>query len=144
MKKASRGSFGKNRYFSLKWSFFLYLPICAAISFAGMFGIGVGTNYLQDWYRAKYTYVDGGDGTKLEIYIDADGVTHEVYSTKITFVDQTHQNVYFLISNAQVILIPLWVFFSITFSRNARISIFSSMAYLSFRGVSGFDADGDL
>lgn len=113
MKKASRGSFGKNRYFSLKWSFFLYLPVCAAISFAGMFGIGVGTNYLQDWYRAKYTYVDGGDGTKLEIYIDADGVTHEVYSTKITFVDQTHQNVYFLISNAQVILIPLWVFFSI-------------------------------
>lgn len=107
------GSFRKKRAFSLKWSFFLYLPVCAAISFSGMFGIGVGTNYLQDWYRSKYTYLDGEDGTKLEIYIDADGTTHKVRSTKIAFVDQAHQNIYFLISNAQVVLIPLWVLFSI-------------------------------
>lgn len=99
---------------SLKWSFFLYLPICAALSFAGAFGIGVGTNYVQDWYRTKYSQTEtGGSISDVEIYINVEGKVYPVYNTRKTVFDQAHQNVYFIISNAQVVLIPLWVIFCV-------------------------------
>ncbi|MDE6746208.1 MAG: HAMP domain-containing histidine kinase [Oscillospiraceae bacterium] len=105
------GKFGKKRSFSLKWSFFLYLPICAAISFAGAFGIGVATNYVQDWYRAKYAKgAAEQDISNTEIRVEYDGNVY-VYHTEKTVFDQKHKNIYFIISNAQVLLIPLWVIF---------------------------------
>jgi len=80
MKNAFLKSFGKNRYFSLKWSFFLYLPICAAMSLAGAFGIGFGTNYVQEWYRARYTNTDlENDNLKLEIRLGVDGKVYPIY-----------------------------------------------------------------
>lgn len=105
------GKLGKKRSFSLKWSFFLYLPICAAISFAGAFGIGVATNYAQEWYRTKYAKADmDPDASNVEIRVDYDGNAY-VYRTERTVFDQKHKNIYFIISNAQVLLIPLWVIF---------------------------------
>ncbi|MDE5992905.1 MAG: HAMP domain-containing histidine kinase [Oscillospiraceae bacterium] len=102
---------GKKRSFSLKWSFFLYLPICAAISFAGAFGIGIATNYAQEWYRTKYAKgAAEQDISNMEIRVDYDGNTY-VYRTERTVFDQKHKNIYFIISNAQVLLIPLWVIF---------------------------------
>ncbi|MBD5144414.1 MAG: HAMP domain-containing histidine kinase [Ruminococcus sp.] len=107
------GKFGKKRSFSLKWSFFLYLPICAAISFAGAFGIGVATNYVQDWYRTRYATADTGlNNSGVEVHVDFDGNAY-VYRTEKTIFDQKHKNIYFIISNAQVLLIPLWVIFCV-------------------------------
>lgn len=107
------GKLGKKRSFSLKWSFFLYLPICAAISLAGAFGIGVATNYAQDWYRTKYAKADmDPDASNVEIRVDYDGFAY-VYRTERTIFDQKHKNIYFIISNAQVLLIPLWVIFCV-------------------------------
>lgn len=102
------GKLGKKRSFSLKWSFFLYLPICAALSFAGAFGIGVATNYAQEWYRTKYASSETrGDFAEVEIYTDEYGQIH--VSPRRTVFDRKHQTVYFIISNVQTILIPLWV-----------------------------------
>jgi len=116
MKNAFLKSFGKNRYFSLKWSFFLYLPICAAMSLAGAFGIGFGTNYVQEWYRARYTNTDlENDNLKLEIRLGVDGKVYPIYYRESTF-DKKHENIYFVISNAQVVLIPLWVIFCVGMS----------------------------
>lgn len=107
------GKFGKKRQFSLKWSFFLYLPICAAISLGGTFGIGVASNCAQDWYRTKYSKADTApNASNVEIRVDYDGNAF-VYHTKRTVFDQKHQNIYFIISNAQVLLIPLWVIFCV-------------------------------
>ncbi|MCM1022578.1 MAG: HAMP domain-containing histidine kinase [Prevotella sp.] len=103
---------------SLKWSFFLYLPICAALSFAGAFGIGVGTNHVQDWYRGKYANAETGSSSypNVKIYVDEDGNVCTMYNTERTVFDRAHKNVYFIISNAQVILIPLWVIFCVGLS----------------------------
>lgn len=108
------GKFGKKRSFSLKWSFFLYLPICAAISFGGAFGIGVATNYAQEWYRTKYAKIETDQNiSDMEIYVDFEGKVYPVYHTERTVFDQKHKNIYFIISNAQVLLIPLWVIFCV-------------------------------
>lgn len=110
------GSFRKKRAFSLKWSFFLYLPVCAAMSLAGSFGIGVGTNYVQDWYRTKYANTDSESGSvKMEIYLGVEGKAYPIYYRESIF-DKKHENIYFIISNAQVVLIPLWVIFCVGMS----------------------------
>ena len=43
---------------SIKRTFFLYLPLCVVIAYAGAYGIGLGTNELQDWYTKKYSDID--------------------------------------------------------------------------------------
>ncbi len=43
---------------SIKRTFFLYLPLCVLIAYAGAYGIGHGTNELQDWYTKKYSDID--------------------------------------------------------------------------------------
>lgn len=110
------GRLWKKRAFSLKWSFFLYLPVCAAMSLAGAFGIGVGTNYVQEWYRTKYadTNVERTI-TKMEVHLGSEGKVYPIYYRTSIF-DKKHENIYFVISNAQVILIPLWVIFCVGMS----------------------------
>ncbi len=104
------------RHMSLKWSFFLYLPIGFVMSFAGAYAIGVGTNYLQDWYRAENdkAAINPEEG-HYEIVIDEYGHANTVYVGGDIFMDKDKERIYFLISNAQVILIPMWVMFSIGF-----------------------------
>lgn len=95
---------------SLKRSFLLYAPICFILSFAGAFGIGVGTNYLQDlyqsyadknalYYEAKY------DAPQAKIFYDEYGELRTGY----IYEKRNYGVVYFIISNAQVVLIPAWV-----------------------------------
>lgn len=99
------------RNLSLKWCFFLYLPVCLVISFAGAFAIGVGTNYTQDRYRAKYSYAEITDN-RIEIYFDENGEMRTGYVEHKYFPDK-YSVAYGIISNAQVVLIPLWVMFCI-------------------------------
>ncbi|MCH5194450.1 MAG: HAMP domain-containing histidine kinase [Oscillospiraceae bacterium] len=98
---------------SLKWSFLLYLPLCFLISVAGSFGIGVATNYLQDWYRSKYPNSKLTDSVYYEMHINEDGNAYVVYTDSrgnpIQTYDQEHQNIYWIISNAQLVLVPIWV-----------------------------------
>lgn len=99
----------RKRGVSLKWSFFLYLPICFVISFAGAFLIGVGTNYAQDWYRAKYSYAEIKEN-HIELYFDENGEMQTGYIEHRYFPDK-YSVAYGIISNAQAVLIPLWVMF---------------------------------
>lgn len=98
---------------SLKWCFFLYLPICAAIAFAGAFFIGVSTNYVQKWYRAKYSMPE--KDSHIEVYFDNDGNPHTAYVKDIVFIDR-HDVGYNIISNVQVVLIPAWVILCVGFA----------------------------
>ena len=107
----------KNRHISLKWSFLLYLPLCIAMAIAGSFGIGITTNYLQDWYRHKYPESRLSDNVYYEMHIAEEGTTYVVYTDShgypIQPFDQKHQATYWIISNAQLVLVPIWVFFCI-------------------------------
>ena len=98
---------------SLKWCFFLYLPICAVIAFAVAFFIGVSTNYAQSWYRAKYSVPE--EGGHLEIYFDDDGTPHTGYVKDTVFIGR-HDTVYDVISSTQVVLIPAWVILCVGFT----------------------------
>lgn len=75
----------KSKFISLKWSFFIYLPICFLFAFFGSMAIGFGTNFLQDSYSKSNTDIEA-------------------------LLTDTH---YFLISNAQFVLIPIWVMFCV-------------------------------
>lgn len=93
---------------SLRRSFLLYVPICFILSFAGAFGIGVGTNYLQDLYSSyadkKLYYEVRNDEPQIEFFYDENGEMHMGYVK-----NRDYGAVYFIISSAQYILIPAWV-----------------------------------
>lgn len=99
---------------SLKWCFFLYLPICVITAYIGAFLIGVATNYAQDWYRAKYSNAEISEN-HIEIYFDDDGEMHTGYVTDSYFPDK-YGTAYNILSNAQVILIPIWVIMCLGFA----------------------------
>lgn len=105
--------FKHKRNMSLKWCFFLYLPICVIIAYLGAFLIGVATNYLQEWYREKYSLPEMEN--HIEIYFDEDGTPHTGYVKDYVFLDN-HEVIYDIISNAQVILIPIWVIVCLGFA----------------------------
>lgn len=94
---------------SIKKSFLLYVPICFILSLAGAFGIGMGTNYLQDLYRSyadNKLYGEARENTpKIEIFYDKNDVMHMAYTAD----KRDYGAVYFIISSTQYILIPAWV-----------------------------------
>lgn len=92
---------------SLKWSFFLYLPICFVLSVAGAFAIGVSTNYMQEWFRNKYSNVELSKPS-IEIFVDENGKAYTSY-VQSPYFDDRQTFIYEVISNAQLILIPIWV-----------------------------------
>lgn len=98
--------FRRKKNVSLKWGFALYLPLCLIISYLGVMAIGVGTNYLQDYYRSRHG--NGYTDYAYEIYIDEDGKAQSVLTGVPSYIDD---GVYLIISNAQVLLMPLWVMF---------------------------------
>lgn len=106
--------FKHKRNMSLKWCFFLYLPICVIVAYLGAFLIGVATNYAQDWYRAKYSNAEISEN-HVEIYFDEDGEMHTGYVVDSYFPDK-YGTVYNILSNAQVILIPIWVIVCLGFT----------------------------
>lgn len=111
----------KRKFFSVKWSFFIYLPICIVIALAGSLGIGVATNYLQYKYAATYS-IDFAEG-KAEIYKDENGNTFiitpaqrdddgNIYvstSGHTVFPNEKIQKIYGLIGTSQVVVVMLWI-----------------------------------
>ncbi|MDE5884060.1 MAG: HAMP domain-containing histidine kinase, partial [Oscillospiraceae bacterium] len=99
---------------SLKWSFFIYLPVCFFIAFFGAMAIGIFTNHLQDWYKnlqADSVALSEIDRYEYQIRVDEyeNMYMERVPNYKKIFTEKKQQYMYFIISNAQVILIPLWV-----------------------------------
>ncbi len=99
----------KKRSRTIKLSFMLYLPITAVIAFAGIFGIGVGTNYLQDWYIVSHK-IDRptANSPVYTIMVDTDGVMHYEFIDKSTEKERLE---YSVIGSSQFVLIPLWCVF---------------------------------
>ena len=97
---------------SIKWTFFVYFPICLVLAFGGAFGIGIATNHLQDWYSERYSMprVTPG-GERYFVYRDEEGTVHYEFAEEELFysTNKWHDAVFWLISNAQVVLAPAWV-----------------------------------
>jgi signal transduction histidine kinase len=93
---------------SLKWSFLLYLPLCLIAAYAGSFGIGIVTNHLQDSYRSSHSLYND---SAFEIKTDKNGDINYYFDESPS--DSGYDAKYFIISNAQFILIPLWVIFCV-------------------------------
>ncbi|MDE7293140.1 MAG: HAMP domain-containing histidine kinase [Oscillospiraceae bacterium] len=109
--------FDKNRFVSLKWCFFLYLPLALILSVAGVMLIGHGTNELQFWYREKYSETTSPEDMQdYAVFIDDMGNPVIASLHKGARFDKKHEHIYFIISNAQVLLCPLWVFFCVGFT----------------------------
>ena len=96
----------------MRQSLYYYIPICVVMAFLGTWGIGVGTNYLQDWYLANHS----NEGVRIwkdgyEIYIDENGFMHHSYVGRpfIEHSKEVQKITYSVISYAQTILIPLWL-----------------------------------
>lgn len=106
----------KKRRHSLKWKFLLYMPICFIIALLGSFGIGLVTNYLQDWYRFKYPESKLSD-SYYELHINEDNHAYVVYTDEngnlIKPYDHKRQAIYWIISNTQMLIVPVWIFFCI-------------------------------
>lgn len=106
----------KKRSHSLKWKFLLYMPICFIVAVLGSFGIGVATNYVQDWYRYKYPQSKLSD-SYYELHISEDNHEYVVYTDHngdpVQPFDPKRQATYWMISNAQLLIVPLWIFFCV-------------------------------
>lgn len=108
---------GKIKKLSIKWCFLIYLPFCFIMVFLGSMGIGIATNALQDWYRKihseeqLYAYFT----PEYEIYFDENGIPRDKYiiTDLRPVAEKKYIIIYFIISNAQFILIPLWVIFCV-------------------------------
>lgn len=106
------GKIRKKTRSSLKWKLFWYIPICAILAYAGTYGIGIGTNYIQDWYMEEYLGIDfEPHEERYEIMTDENGVTYyHFYEEELFEAENQERRVgYWLISWAQVLLIPIWV-----------------------------------
>lgn len=79
---------GKIKRHSLKFALAKYLLPCIIASMAGILFIGHGTNYLQSWY--------------------SDSWQHQRWGSAPYDVTPWQLATYWIISNAQVILMPLW------------------------------------
>lgn len=95
----------KIKSYSLKWSFAKYIIPCVIISVIGILIIGHGTNYVQDWYYTSH-YNEMGDEFKKYHIIEFYNYRFRVDITKYGIKTV----IYWIICNAQALLMPLWVF----------------------------------
>ena len=102
---------------SLKWSMIRYLPYCLIAAVLGTYIIGFGTNDLQDWYINRHSDISLFDGIAYEISIlqenQAEVRSFSAASESISYSNLRYFIVYWIISDAQIILIPAWVIFCI-------------------------------
>lgn len=114
-KRGLRRLWRRRRHRSLRRSLYYCIPLCAFLAYMGTMVIGVGTNYMQDWFSSKYfnegvRIWDGG----YELYIDQDGNMYHSYVGKEHKYDANklytpQRIIYEAISSSQFILIPLWI-----------------------------------
>lgn len=102
---------------SLKWSLCIYFPICFILSFAGSMLIGFATNDLQDWYNEKHSDVILVAPPEDSYIISYDGSVniseHYITTDDRPLAEKKYRVIYFFISYAQVLLIPLWILFCV-------------------------------
>lgn len=90
----------------LRWCFAFYLPIAVLLSAVGSYFIGMGTNELQ-WAYRRWKLGDDYFESRLEVYYDEFGQAH--VGSVISPNDKLDSDpVWFIISNGQMLLIPLW------------------------------------
>lgn len=93
---------------SLKWSFAKYMIPCVLISIIGILIIGHGTNYIQEWYYTNHLYSMSKDFEKNNI------IEFYNYRFEVKLLDYDKETVtYWIICNAQAVLMPLWAFLCI-------------------------------
>ena len=98
---------------SLKWSMVRYLPFCLIAAMVGTYIIGFGTNDLQSWYINihsdihLYTSIDYVISVLQENQVEVEN--HSVAREDISFSNLRYFIVFWIISYAQVILIPIWI-----------------------------------
>ena len=106
----------QKKMYSLKWMFLWYIPICAVVSLMGSYVIGAVSNELQEWYEEEVFDIYQ-EGYEKEYYLvqDSDGSLHYEthYKPSMEKGELKHLIVYGIISYAQSIIIPLWVFFCV-------------------------------
>lgn len=107
----------KRKMKSLKWSFFIYLSVCFVFAFFGSMGIGLATNELQRWYENLHYDVrlfPASDET-YELLFDEESNVHKKYiiTDGRALADKKYMLRYFIICNAQVIIIPAWIIFCV-------------------------------
>ncbi|MCM1133821.1 MAG: HAMP domain-containing histidine kinase [Ruminococcus flavefaciens] len=88
---------GKIKKSSLKWSFAKYIMPCVLVSMFGILFIGYGTNWLQDWYISLF----------------ADKESDEIRRFSFNKYYLLHSIIFLIISDAQILLIPLWAIFCV-------------------------------
>lgn len=101
---------GKVKKHSLKWSFVKYIIPCVIISMLGILIIGHGTNYLQDWYYSRYSNAMGKELKILNI------IEFDNYHFQVKIAQSKEPLIFWIISNAQFLLIPLWALFCVGFT----------------------------
>ena len=92
----------KRKFVSLKWSFFVYLPVCFVLAFFGSMAIGLGTNHLQDYYENLHSDVrlNPPSDKELQMFVD-DGKyfnVRYVVTDGRPFAEKKYMRMYFIIS----------------------------------------------
>lgn len=97
---------------SLKWSFVKYMIPCVIISITGILIIGHATNYIQEWYFKRYE-----DLMEKQFESHYDIEFYNYRPLKLEIVKYSKETIiYWIICNAQVLLMPVWVFLCIGIS----------------------------
>ena len=102
---------------SLKWSTVRYMPYCLIAAIIGTFIIGFGTNDLQSWYVNMHSdiHLYTSIGYAISMLQENQVAVEDVSSARadISYSNLKYFIVFWVISYAQVILIPAWVIFCI-------------------------------
>lgn len=102
---------------SLKWSMIRYTPYCLIAAVIGTFIIGFGTNDLQSWYINRHSdihlYTSIGYAISMLQENQVEVENHYAARADISFSNLKYFIGFWIISYAQVILIPAWVIFCV-------------------------------
>lgn len=106
----------KKSFVSLKWRFAVYLSVCFFIAFAGSMGIGIGTNYLQDYYETLHKdvrLIPSRDEKMEVLFDDKQFIDKYVVTDKRPFADRKYMIIYCIIVYSQFLVIPLFIIFCV-------------------------------
>ncbi len=95
---------------SLKWSFVKYIIPCVIVSMLGILVIGHGTNYLQDWYYTRYSNAMDKELKTINI------IEFDNYHFQVKIAQSKKTLIFWIISNAQYLLMPLWALLCVGFT----------------------------
>jgi len=102
---------GKVKKLSVKLCLLIYFPFCFLAAFLGSMAIGFITNDLQEYYRSLHPEERIQAHSSIAFrFSENDSPNLEYTSTdSMHYAEKKYRIIYFIISNAQVILIPAWV-----------------------------------